>query len=72
MSVLDRGDGQHQVRWRDPVTRAHRAAGMDSREHAERVDAAVHARLALDRAQAAWDAIPEADRDLASDLVNGS
>jgi hypothetical protein len=56
--VIDRkGDATHEVRWRT-LAGAQRSARFDTAEEAEGFDAAIRARLALDRAEATWSAVP--------------
>lgn len=51
------------VRWRSPVDGSNCARRFEDRAEAAAFDAAMKARLALDRAQAAWSDIPDQDRD---------
>lgn len=62
----------HDVRWRSPVDGSNCSRRFASAAEAAAFDAAMKARLALDRAQAAWSAIPERSRlDVASELARG-
>lgn len=52
------GDAAHEVRWRTLDGRQ-RSERFESADEADEFDAAVRARAALERAQLAWDAVPE-------------
>ena len=56
---LARGAEAFDVRWRSPLDGANCSRRFDSEAEAAGFDAAMRARLALDRAQAAWVAIPD-------------
>lgn len=59
----------HDVRWRSPVDGANCSRRFEDAGEAAAFDAAMKARLALDRAQAAWAEIPEGARaDVAAEL----
>jgi hypothetical protein len=59
----------HDVRWRSPLDGANCSRRFEDADEAAAFDAAMKARLALDRAQAAWAEIPESDRaDVAAEL----
>ena len=63
-----RSGGQaHDVRWRSPVDGANCSRRFDDADDAASFDEAMHARLAYDRAKAAWEAIPERWRRVVND-----
>lgn len=61
-----------EVRWRDPLTRRNRSRRFDDQDRASQVDRAIQAALALDRAQAAWEAIPASDRRAAREALDAA
>jgi hypothetical protein len=67
MSVhaIDRATGPEafDVRWRGPADRANYSRRFEDEAEAVAFDAAMKARLALDRATAAWSEIPERWRE---------
>jgi len=48
----------HDVRWRSPLDGANCSRRFESEADAVAFDAAMKARLALDRARTAWEAVP--------------
>jgi acyl-CoA reductase-like NAD-dependent aldehyde dehydrogenase len=63
-TVERRQDGAaHDVRWRSPVDGANCSRRFIDGGAAASFDAAMKARLALDRAQAAWAVVPERWRE---------
>jgi hypothetical protein len=53
----------HDVRWRSPVDGANCSRRFEDPSEAEAFDAAMKARLALDRATEAWGSIPDRWRE---------